>query len=150
MGQWPTRRQPMCPLTDEVVVLAGPELEASRLWCEAPKRDGEEHQLVGLVADSNDSRVGFRNATRVVFLLGDLRRTHSSVYTRITSVLIYEHSEQCSDNSRSINGNLFSSSTTLVPDSSGSQRAFVQASEGHRAASSPSSQHPTRLCFDGG
>ena len=57
-------------LTDEIVILAGSELEAAGLRRERSERDGEVHELVGLVADGDDARIGIGDAASVVLLLG--------------------------------------------------------------------------------
>jgi len=57
-------------LTDEVVILAGSELESAGLRCERAEGDGEVHELVRLVAHGDDARIGVGYAARVVLLLG--------------------------------------------------------------------------------
>lgn len=53
---------------DEVVVVAGQELEPAGLRRERPERNGEVHQLVGLVAHGDDARVRVRYAARLVLV----------------------------------------------------------------------------------
>lgn len=53
---------------DEVVVVPGEELQTAGLWRKRPERDGEVHQLVGLIADGDDARVGVRYPARVVLV----------------------------------------------------------------------------------
>jgi len=55
---------------DEVVILAGSELESAGLRCERAEGDGEVHELVRLVAHGDDARIGVGYAARVVLLLG--------------------------------------------------------------------------------
>lgn len=55
---------------DEVVVVAGEELQPSRLRRERPERYREVHQLVRFVADGDDARVRVRYPTRFVFVFG--------------------------------------------------------------------------------
>lgn len=57
-------------LTDEVVVLSGPEFESAGLRRERTEGDGEVHELVGLVADGDDARIGIGDATRIVLFFG--------------------------------------------------------------------------------
>lgn len=54
---------------DEVVVVAGQELETARLWRERPERDREVHELERFVAHRDDPRVGVRNSARLIFVL---------------------------------------------------------------------------------
>lgn len=54
---------------DEVVVLPRKELQPARLRREGSECDGEEHQLVRLVADGYYPRVGVGDSTSVVLLL---------------------------------------------------------------------------------
>ena len=62
------RRRKM--LTDEIVVLSGSEFQSAGLGRERAERDGEVHELVRLVADGDDPRIGVGNAARVVLFLG--------------------------------------------------------------------------------
>lgn len=57
---------------DEVVVLPREELQPARLRRERPEGDGEEHQLVRLVADGYYPRVGVCYSASVVLLLGHI------------------------------------------------------------------------------
>lgn len=54
---------------DEVVVLSGEELQPARLRREGPECDGEEHELVRLVADGYYPRVGIGYSASVVLFL---------------------------------------------------------------------------------
>jgi len=55
---------------DEVVILSGSEFKSAGLRRERAEGDGEVHELVRLVANGDDSRIGIGYTTRVVLLLG--------------------------------------------------------------------------------
>lgn len=57
---------------DEVVIVAREELEASGLWRERPKGDGEVHHFARLVAHRYYPRIRVRYPTCLVLLLGHL------------------------------------------------------------------------------
>lgn len=57
---------------DEVVIVAGRELEAAGLRRERSEGDGVVEQLVGLITDGDDSGCRIGDTTRVVLLLGDI------------------------------------------------------------------------------
>lgn len=42
------------------------------MWREWPERNCEVHQLIGLIADSDDFRIGIRYSARLVFFFGDI------------------------------------------------------------------------------
>lgn len=54
---------------DEIVIVAGQELQAARLRRERPEGDRKVHQFVGLVAHGNNARVGIRDAARLILIL---------------------------------------------------------------------------------
>lgn len=55
-------------LTDKVVVMPWQELQSTRLWSERPERNGEVHELIGLITDRDDPRIWISNSARIVFL----------------------------------------------------------------------------------
>lgn len=67
-----TPAQKSMPLTNEIVIVAGQELQTARLRRERPERDREEHELLRLIADGNDARIRVRNAARLVLHFADI------------------------------------------------------------------------------
>jgi len=60
-----------CCRGDEIVVLAGVELQTTGSWCERSEGDGEIHEPVGLVADGNDGWLRVGDAAGVKLLTAD-------------------------------------------------------------------------------
>lgn len=59
-------------LTDEVVIVAGQKLQTARLRRKRPERDRKEHQLLRLIADRYNPRIGVGDAARLVLHFADI------------------------------------------------------------------------------